>query len=308
MKIYTLVFFSSSEISIPLLKKLANNPHFKILALFTQPDKEFGRNKKIKKTAAKIAAEELEIKVYQPEKLSSEKDLLEEFKSIKPDFLLTFAYGQIMSQDWLELPQIAPINVHASLLPKYRGASPIQMSILNGDEETGVSVMKMVKKMDAGPFYTQHEVKVGDSNSDELFRKIAELSAELLPDDLLKIAEGLNPQEQDEAKATYCKKVSRDDGHLDFNKSSDEILRMFRAFHPWPGVWASWKNKRIKFLKLEKSEKKIAPTTVDCSSDIHIGTKDGSIKVLELQMESKKAMDSKTFLMGQKDICGATLL
>lgn len=308
MKIYTLVFFSSSEISVPLLKKLSKDPRFKVLALFTQPDKEFGRNKEIKKTATKIEAENLGIKVYQPEKLSSEKELLEEIKKMKPDFLLTFAYGQILNQDWLEVPQVAPINIHASLLPKYRGASPIQMSILNGDEKTGITVMKMVKKMDAGPFYVQHETALNDLNSDELFSKIAELSSELLADDLLKIAEGLDPQDQDEAKATYCKKVSRDDGHLDFNKNSDEILRMFRAFHPWPGVWASWDDKRVKFLRIEKSERKLSPAKVDCDSGIYIGTKDASVKILELQMESKKAMDSKTFLLGQKDICGATLL
>lgn len=307
MKIYTLVFFSSSEISIPLLKKLHEDPRFKILGLFTQPDKKFGRNKEIKKTATKIEAEKMGIKIYQPEKLSTENSLLQEIKSSEPDFFVTFAYGQILNEAWLSLPKIAPINIHGSLLPKYRGASPVQMSILNGDKKTGISVMKMVKKMDAGPFYVQHDALIENMNSDELFNSLAELSAEKVPTDLLAIADGLEAKEQNEAEVSYCKKIDRNDGHIDFNKSSDEILRMFRALHPWPGVWASWRGKRVKLLQMEKSERKIEAGKVECNSNIYVGTKDGSIKISELQMESKKVMDAKSFLLGQKDICGATL-
>lgn len=308
MKIYTIVFFSSSEISIPLLKKLSADPRFKVLALFTQPDKEFGRDKEIKKTATKIEAENLGIKIYQPEKLSLEIELLNEVKAMKPDFFLTFAYGQMMNDDWLAVPVIAPINVHASLLPKYRGASPIQMSILNGDKKSGISIMRMVKKMDAGPFYAQHEIDINKETSDELFARIANLAAEKTSEDLIKIAEGLNSVEQNETEATYCKKISREEGHLNFEQSSEEVLRMFRAYYPWPGLWAKFGEKRIKFLKIEKSERKITAGKVECDSGIYVGTKDASIKVLELQMEGKKAMDAKSFLSGQQDICGTILL
>jgi methionyl-tRNA formyltransferase len=250
----------------------------------------------------KIVAERLEIPVYQPVKLSDDKNLLQLFKLNPPDFLITFAYGQLLSEDWLSLPKKEALNVHASILPRYRGASPISAAILNGDEKTGVSLMKMVKEMDAGPVAFCHEIIIAPNMTANLLAdEIADLAAKTIPEDLILLAN--SPENlfkvQDVNRATFTKKISRENGELDFKKSADEILRMFRAFIPWPGIYTFFNGKRLKFIDIEKSDETLLPGEVKViQKKVFVGTSDGSLFLKQLQMEGKNSVYADQFLLG----------
>ena len=296
-----ILFCSSSEISLRLLSSLHQDKDIEIVGLICQPDKLFGRKKEIKMPATKTWALQNNIPVYQPEKLSKAKDLLEDFKSQNIDILLTFAYGQILRQSWLDLA--LPINIHASILPKYRGASPIQAALLNGEIETGISVMEMVKTMDAGDVYKTHKVEIQEKwDAEILFDEISKLAAKEAPDTLKKIHSGeINKTAQEEEKATYCSKINKEDAYVNFEKTAEEILNMKRAYSPWPGIWTQFEGKRMKILELEKSELSLSPKQVAISNkELHVGTKLGSLQITKLQLEGKKPSEVTAFLNGLK--------
>lgn len=248
------------------------------------------------------------LKVLQPEKLSS-VDFQTEIKSAGADILLTFAYGKIIPVDLLKLAKIAPLNIHASSLPKYRGASPIQASILHGDVETGISIMKMVEKMDAGPVYKIFSIKIPEHFTAGLLHDcIADKAAELVPNELAKINKSSEFKEQDEASATYTAKILKDDGFMDFHCSANEVMRRFKAYTPWPGLWSTFKNKRLKLIDLAISGEVLPPGEIRCDTEkIIVGTSDGSILLKEIQLESKKTIHAKQFVIGYPDFCKTTL-
>ncbi|MFT7184238.1 MAG: methionyl-tRNA formyltransferase [Oceanicoccus sp.] len=292
----SLLFFSSAEISLPLLKSLISDESFEIQALICQPDRPAGRGKNMKAPATKKLAEESGIEVFQPSKLSDAQNLLNLLNKDKPDFILTFAYGQIMNQDWLNLPNVKSLNVHTSLLPKYRGASPIQAALLNGDKESGITLMEMVRKMDAGPFAFQDKVSIdGVTTAGTLHDQLAELAAKLVPDHLKSIS--ANPDqftEQNESQASHCSKITREDGFVDFKSNSELIVRQFQAYSPWPGIWTTFKGKRLKIL--------------DCKiSDNEAGLVINGVEILKLQLEGKKPLLAKDFLLGQSDFSSESL-
>lgn len=306
MNKYTVLFLSSSEISIPLLEKIASDERFEVLALICQADKPAGRSLLNRKAPTKIRAEELDIKVFQPLKLSSDEKLFKEIKAYNPDFILTFAYGQILSEEWLSLSKIASLNVHASLLPKYRGASPIQASLLNGDKETGISLIKMVKEMDKGPLASIHSIKIGDHiTAGILHDELSELAAQKIPDDLILVAG--NPgifADQKHENASYCKKIIKKDGYIDFKEDALTILRKFRAYTPWPGVWTKYSGKRLKLVDIIFDQTALSPGEVRCAKhSVLIGTMDGSIKAKQLQLESKLCLHTDQFVIGHPEFC-----
>jgi len=307
----TILFLSSAEISLPLFETLLNDNRFDVQVVFCQPDRPAGRDQFIKKPAPKIIAERHGIPVFQVDKLSKDDSLFDKFSNEPPDFLLTFAYGQILSQRWLDLPKIASINIHTSLLPKYRGASPIQAALLNGDHSTGFTVIKMLKEMDAGPFSLKYKIKIPKHMTAGLLHdEMAESIAKLLPDELLRIAnEGdLIFTEQDHSQASFCKKISRQDAYLDFQDSAENILRKFRAYMPWPGLWSTYKGKRLKFIDILKSEISLKPGQIVCNAkNIYIGTTDGSIEVKQLQIEGKQCVHSDQFIIGQPEFCSSSV-
>ncbi len=307
----TLIFFSTGEIAIPLFQNLLQDPRFKILGLVLQPDRSSGRSLEVQVHPIKQIALENNISVYQPEKLSKDLELLASLKKDRPDFILTFSYGQILSESWLELPRIAPLNVHPSLLPKYRGPTPLQSALLHGEVETGVTLMKMSKGMDEGPIAAQYKLRIEPTMTSELlYKAAAELSAKQLPDAILDVAAKGDAAfiNQDESKASYCSMIEREDGRVDFNHTADEIYNQFRAFTPWPGIFTEYKGKRLKMLEIEKSEKSLRPGEVSCEkSSVFIGCKDGSLKINSLQLEGKKTMDVKSFNLGQPDFCSTVL-
>lgn len=303
-----IIFCSSAEISLPLLKSLHDDKRYKIVGVLTQADKASGRNLQLKANAAKALALDLELDVFDSENLN-DPVLIQKIKSLSPDFFLTFAYGKILSEDWLKLPKIAPINIHASILPKYRGASPIQAALLNGEKESGISIIKMIKEMDAGPVYKTIPIKIENKwTAGILQNHIALLAVRHLPDLLTEIAAGQKPFEQNSDLATYCKKIKKNDGFLDFKQSANSILSMYRAYSPWPGLWTLFGGKRLKFLDIELCSEKLNAGEIFCENSlIKIGTKKDSILIKRLQMESKEAMSAKEFLIGQKKFCSSKL-
>lgn len=307
---YRVLFLSSSEISSALLEALQNNLDFEITGVICQPDKPVGRKKFIHKPAPKNHAEKHKIPCFQPQNLSKDLELLEKMRKDPPDFLLTFSYGQILSTDWLELPKIAALNVHPSLLPKYRGATPIQSAILHGDTETGISLMEMVKKMDAGAIYAQMKLPISHPvTSGLLFDEIATHAAEWVPHQLAAIAEGtLKATPQDDSLATYTKKITKQDGFVDFKDSAHNIHNKFHAYTPWPGVWTTFKGLRVKLLDIIVSDEVLAPGVVSFKEgELHIGTSDGSIKVKQLQLEGKQSMHASQFISGQPEFSSSDL-
>ncbi len=303
-----LVFFSSSEISLPLLRALNADARFNILYVVCQPDKTAGRSLMLKKNQVKTSAEKMGLRVLQPEKLLS-NDFLSTIKSADADILLTFAYGKILPKDVLKSAKIAPINIHASLLPKYRGASPIQASILNGDNETGITIMKMVEKMDAGPIFKVYPIAILEHFTAGLLHDcIADKAAEFVPDELAKINASSVFTEQDEACATNTVKIVKEDGFVDFKCSAKELMMRFKAYTPWPGLWTTYENKRLKLIDLCPSNEVLAPGEIKCYADkILVGTADGSILLNEIQLESKNTIHAKQFVIGYPDFCRTSL-
>ena len=307
---YTVVFFSSSEIALPLLNAIHSDSHFKISGLICQPDKPAGRGGELRPPEMKHAALKLEIPVYQPEKLSLDTELFSRFQDDLPDFFLTFAYGQLIPVSWLALPRIAPLNVHPSLLPHYRGPSPIQTALLNGDKETGVTLMKMVKEMDAGPIAGQVHYTIPEhSTSSTLFDDLGRETAGFVPDLIAKIAE--DPSlwvEQNANEITMTKKIEKDDGRIDFKKSAQEIFRQFRAYTPWPGIFTTYQGKRLKLSELEPCDEVLEPGKIRCDKhNLLIGTSDGALRVKQVQLEGKNVLYVDQFMIGQAEFCSASL-
>ncbi len=297
-----IIYFGTPEIAVKTLESIQKAKDIEIVDVVTQADKKVGRKKILTAPPVKIAAEKLGIKVIQAK---NKKELQETLKTFNVDFFIVFAYGMILEKETLEIPKIAAINIHASLLPKYRGASPIQESLKNGDNESGISIMKMDEKLDHGDIYFIKRIKIDKNDSSiSLSEKISNSSAEILPHILRDIeAKELSAIKQDHKKASYCKKISKEDGEINFNQSAEEISNLIRAYTPWPLVWTKYKGKKIKIIKTETIDKKIDPGKFIIEDrELLIGSKKGSLKPKILQIEGKKAMDIKTFLNGYKNL------
>lgn len=297
-----IVFFGTSKIAVPSLQTLASLPGVKVEMVITQPDKAVGRKKIITKPPVKIAAEELGLKIEQPH---NKKELIEALKNIKTDFFVVIAFGMILPKEILKIPKHDAINVHTSLLPKYRGASPIQESLLNGDEKTGISIIKIDEKLDHGPVYFAKRIKIENDNLESLTNKMAEESSKTLPLVLEDIIEGnLSPIPQNHEKATHCKKIKKKDGEINWkNKSAKEIQDMIKAYTPWPSVYTEINGKKLKILETEIADEKLTPGKFILEEKtLKIGTKNGILIPKKVQIEGKKEMDIKTFINGYKSL------
>lgn len=244
----SIVFCGTPDFAVPSLRALAADPAFDVQLVITQPDKPVGRKAIVTPPPVKVVAEKLGIPVWQPQSLNKELKTQDSRLKTRPDFLVVVAYGQILSEEVLAWPSIAPINVHASLLPRWRGASPVQHAVLAGDTETGVTIQRMVYELDAGPILGMQKVAIGpEETAEALFPKLAELGALLLADTLKK---PLHPKDQPTDGITLCRKLSRDDGNVDpATMTAEDIDRRVRALHPWPGVRATIGGKEIKILR-----------------------------------------------------------
>ncbi len=297
-----IIYFGTPKIAVKTLESLQQEKDLEILAVVTQPDKEVGRKKVLTAPPVKVAAKNLNLKVIQPENKLQLKEALKEFKA---DFFVVFAYGMIFTKEVLDMPKIAAINIHTSLLPKYRGASPIQEALKNGDKETGISVMKMDEKLDHGDIYLIKRVNIEQNDTSvSLSEKLSNSSAEIMPHALQDIASNeMNPLTQNHEEASYCKKISKEDGEINFKKTAEEISNMIRAYTPWPSVWTRYKDKKIKIIETEIVDKALDPGkfTIE-DGNLLIGTSKGCLKPTTLQLEGKKDMDIKSFLNGYKKL------
>lgn len=292
MKKWKVVFAGTPEIAVPVLMALAADTRFEVVAVATQPDRPVGRKQLLTAPPVKAEAEKLGIPVWQESAKSPE--FLMKLREVKPDFLVVIAYGQILPQEVLNVPKIAPINLHGSLLPKYRGASPIQAALLAGEKQTGISVMRMMREMDAGPVYGMARLPLTeDDTAETVIERMGKVGAEILPDTLERIASGvLRPMAQIKENATYCGKIEREDGEIHpESETVEEVFRKYQAFTPWPGVFLFVNGKRVKLLKIApcRDQNFLIPTiglhTIE--KRLFLGCKSGVLEVLELQMEGK---------------------
>lgn len=300
-----IVFFGSPASALPSLKKLIESNHI-IEFIITQPDKPSGRGKKFSPPPVKKAALDLNIPVYQPEKIRKDAVALERIKEIQPDLNVVVAYGQIIPSSIIYLPKYNSINVHFSILPKYRGASPVQWAILNGEKKTGITIFELNEKMDEGDILKQEEIDIlPDEGAAELEARLALKGAELLTETIAKIDE-ITPHKQDHSIATYAPLIKKEDGRIDWIKDAAHVERQVRAFTPWPSVYAYFGEKRVKIHKGRKIESKIEPSSPGeilgiKKEGIEVCCGEGSVFVIEsLQPENRNKMDAYAFSLGAK--------
>ncbi len=312
-----IVYMGTPEFAVPPLLALIGDPDFKVVAVVTQEDKKIGRKQILTAPPVKTAALKFDIPVLQPPSFKNNHEIVELLKGLNADFFVVAAYGQILPQAVLDIPLRGCINIHGSLLPKYRGASPVEESLLKGDSETGISFIKMTAKMDAGPVFIIHRLEIGKNDTSPVLReKLSGLAALQITFLLKDIVSGsIEPIEQDEKKATYCKKIVKENGIIDLDKfTSSEILNMIKAYDPWPGCFLVSPEKRLKILRADAdNESKEALNTkshqsVDLSGGkIGIGTKKGLLIPLEVQLEGKNPMKIQDFLLGNKTLLARLL-
>jgi len=309
MKTISLLFIGTAGIGAPLLEKLHQDDRFDVKLVITQADRPAGRKMQMTPSPIKQKANELGIAITQPDNIN-EAENVKKCGKIKPDMIVLYAYGQILSKALLDIPKYGAINAHASLLPAYRGASPVQQALLNSDEVTGLSVMKMEEKMDAGPVYKQFDLDIKKEDDVlTLTDRLANLTAYEMPDTLYAIAQGdIQPEEQDDSKATYCEKVKKSDGEIDWNEDAKTIHAKMRAYAGWPGTFTFWNGKRLKILSGQVDAYEVeAGKVIEKDHLIFIGTKQGSIVPNEVQLEGKTAQGMHAFVKGHPDFVGSML-
>ena len=296
-----IVFMGTPDYAAVTLKALINSKH-NIVGVFAQPDNKVGRKQILTPPPVKVLAEENGIKVYQPNTLR-DGEALGILKKLNPDIIVVVAYGKILPEEILNLPKYGCVNGHASLLPKYRGASPIQWCIVCGEEKTGITVMKMDKGMDTGDILSQSEVLIGcKETAEELFNRLSVISADLMLQTIDNI-ENITPVRQNEADATYAPIIKKEMALLDFSKSAKELYNAVRGYYSWPVAFFFLNGKRIKVITAEIGEKtsKSAGTVINNTDFLEIACGDGkTLKLLTVQPEGKGQMTSKQMLCGTK--------
>lgn len=298
------------DFSVPVLNALIEN--FNVIAVVTQPDKKVGRKQVLTPSPVKKVALANKLEVLQPDKVRGNAEFIRRLKKLSPDLIVVAAYGLILPKEILDIPKYKVINVHASLLPKYRGASPIQAAILNGDKETGITIMLVNEEMDEGPMLAQKTITINDNdNFGSLYNKLSVLGANLLLETLPKYLSGqILSIPQDDSKATYFPKITKEMGKIDWHKSASEIERQIRAFTPWPGSFTLWNNKVLKIHKVKYNNNNYNYNIGEMfklNEGIGIKCGQGALEILELQLEGKKPMTDKEFLNGYPKIIGSIL-
>lgn len=301
-----IVFMGSPDFAVPILRALAEK--FTVVGVVTQPDRPSGRGRVIQSPPVKTMAQELGLPVIQPEKLS-QAEAVGQLRSWSPDTIVVAAFGQILRAEVLDLPTYGCINVHASLLPRWRGAAPIQATILHGDVETGVTIMLMDAGVDTGPILSQRSIPIlPDDTAGELGLRLSELGADLLIETLPDFLSGkINPQPQEEASATYAPMLTKTDGELDFNQPAEILSRQIRAYQPWPGTYTFFNGQRLKIIKASVARIKAPPDSLlPGSRTIHDGspaivTSQDLLILLEVQPAGKKTMQGREFLKGARE-------
>ncbi len=311
---HRVVFMGTPDFAVPSLQALIDAEDFQVVGVVTQPDRPAGRGNKLRPSPVKQVALAAGIAVFQPEKLRGDA-VLEQLRGWSPDVQVVAAYGQILRDAVLYLPPHSSLNVHASLLPRWRGAAPIQAAILADDSQTGITIMQMDAGLDTGPMLSQETVEIAtDETGQSLHDKLAALGGPLLVRTLRAYLRGdIHPQPQDETLMTYAPRIKKEDGCLDWSQSASEIDRRVRAFYPWPGTFTYWDSRLLKILQgrvLEGNPAGLAVGEVTRQAGdtpLVIGTGEGRYAPSRLQVAGRSAMGAADFLNGFAEIDGATL-
>lgn len=298
-----IVFMGTPDFAVPVLKAAADTGA-EFIGVYTQPDRPVGRKQILTPSPVKVYALEQGFPVFQPERIKRKAEV-EALEALQPDLILVAAYGQILSQRILDIPPYGCINMHASLLPKFRGAAPIQRAIVAGETVTGITAMQMDAGMDTGAMIRKVEVEITPQDTAEtLHDKLAEAAGSLTTFVLRMLEAGetlpLVPQNDDEA--TYAPMLRREDGLIDWNRTAKEILDQIRGFYPWPGTYTFWNGQKLSIVEAEgtqRTSENICPGKVHVEQNcMYIETADAMIRVLRLQLQGKKCMEAKAFLLG----------
>lgn len=322
-----IVFFGTHKFASIILQSLIDNPDITVARVFTQPDKPVGRHQELQHSPVKILAQKYNIPIDQPDNLKNYELRIipiennrgsstlvgTDYKgtlipTLRRDGLqlgIVAQYGLLIPKNVLEIPKFGTLNVHTSLLPKYRGASPIQSALINGGTETGISIIKMDTGFDTGPILLQKTLQIEpDDTYPILEEKLAQIGVQALAEAIPDYINGnLIPKPQDNSIATECHQLSRQDGEINWHKKANEIYNLYRGLIPWPGVWTTLHKKRLKLLAIKPADKKLEAGKVEViENKIFIGCADKSIEVIQLQLEGKKPMTALEFLNGHKNI------
>lgn len=308
------VFMGTPEFAVPSLEQIVSDK-YELAAVYTQPDRPEGRGRAVAESPVKKAALRRGLTVLQPVTLRDPAEV-ERLAALKPDVIVVAAFGQILRQQVLDLPPLGCLNVHASLLPRHRGASPIPAAILAGDSETGVTVMLMDAGMDTGPILSQMIVGIEPQDTTEsLTTRLALAGARLLGETLFPWSEGsLKPRPQEATRATYARPIKKEDGAIDWRLPATDISRRVRAFYPWPGCYTRWQGRLLRILEavpLPREGKAVPGLVVAVPagypSVVGVGTGDGVLGLLRVQLEGKRAISGADFLRGQRGFLGDVL-
>jgi methionyl-tRNA formyltransferase len=290
----------SPDFSLPTLRALAEV--YKVVGVVTQPDRVSGRGRELRPPPVKPLAQELDIPVIQPEKLR-QPEAMEQLRLWNPDLIVVAAFGQILKKDVLYWPRFGCINVHASLLPRWRGAAPINAAILHGDEETGITIIKMDVGLDTGPMLTQRSIPLTrEDTAGSVFEKLSQLGADLLIETLPDYLSGkIEPVPQPEEGMTYAPMLKKEEGRLDFTHPADELERRVRAFHPWPGAFMDFDGTLLKIHRahVEKGDAEMGQRLM-YGDQPAVGAGNGLLVLDEVQPAGKKSMSGKSFLAGAR--------
>lgn len=307
----SLVFMGTPDFAVPSLDSLYK-AGYDIKAVITQKDRKRGRGKKIQYTPIKEKALDLGLKVFQPEDIN-DGSMEELLKSLNPDFMVVVAYGQILKQRILDIPKYGSYNVHASLLPKYRGAAPINWVILNGEVETGITIMEMEKGLDTGDIISSSSIKIKDQDTTEdIHDQLAILGSDLIVKTLEDIYKGDSVKtQQDHSKSSYAPMLSKEMGLIDWDKSGRDIVNLVRGLRPWPSAYTRYKNDTLKIHKAslidEEYKGENGQIVKITQNQIYVKVKDGSIMIEELQFPGKRKMETSEYLKGNSLKLGTIL-
>ena len=295
-----IVFMGSPDFALPVLKGLKD--HFDVVGVVTQPDRASGRGRELKAPPVKILALDLGLPIIQPEKLK-QPEAMEQLRAWNPDLIVVAAFGQILKKDVLDLPRHGCINVHASLLPRWRGAAPINAAILHGDEETGVTIMQMDVGLDTGAILAKRSIRLTPTDSaGSVFRTLSTLGADLLIETLPRwVAGEITPQTQDDSRATYAPMLKKEDGRLDLTHDVYELERRIRAFNPWPGAFMEIDGTLLKVQRAHVGEGNVSVgQRLVVEDQPAVGARGGALILDEVQPAGKKPMSGKSFLAGAR--------
>lgn len=309
-----IVFMGTPEFALPALKSLIDSS-YEVVAVYTQPDRPAGRGRGFTLSPVKKLAISYGLQVVQPETLREAREI-EQFKGFKTDAVVVAAYGQMLPNEVLNFPKYGCLNIHPSLLPRHRGASPIITAILQGDEVTGVSIMLLDAGMDTGPVLKQRRVPISpEDTAGSLSNKLAQAGADLLLETLPLWLEGkIKPQPQDENLATYTKRITKEDGQIDWHLPALEIGRRIRAFNPWPGCYSWWQGKRLKISDavplpgaLIGEPGSVMALGLDSPTPVGVIAGNGILGLCQVQMEGRRLMSAAEFVRGQRNFIGSRL-